>query len=159
MINGREGLIIDMGMCLRVPYPNPNGNGVVSIHQSNGAMRCKITPQGPCGKLPYMSPEVYANRKPFDGAAADVWTCGTILFCMITGNRSYQRPHMSDPQFYWMSQGLRQLLSDWHVNMSEEGKQLLEGMLQVNIQRRLTIDQVRSHPWFDHADAVMDEAR
>lgn len=153
MIDGAEGLIIDMGMCLRVPYLDPSdGSSRTDISGSNGSIRCLINPQGPCGKLPYMSPEVYANRQPFDGAAADVWTCGTILFCMLTGNRSYQRPHMTDPQFYWMSRGLRQLLSDWHVNVSEDAYLLLKGMLEVDPRNRLTLEEVRNHSWFDFPD-------
>ena len=99
-----------------------------------------------------VQPEILASRKPFDGAAADVWTSGTILFCMITGNRSYQRPHITDPQFYWMTQGLRQLLSDWHVKMSDEGFALLKGMLEIDPRKRLSIEEVRSHPWFDFPD-------
>ena len=154
MIDGDEGLIIDMGMCLRVPYVDPNNpDATTDVLSAMGQTpRCLFKPQGPCGKLPYMSPEIYSNRRPFDGSAADVWTSGTILFCMITGNRSYQRPHMSDPQFYWMSQGLRQLLADWNVNFSEDGIKLLEGMLQTDPRRRLTLEEVRRHPWFDEAD-------
>jgi hypothetical protein len=37
------------------------------------------------------SPEVFKNREPFNGELVDVWTLGTILFCMLTGNRSYQQ--------------------------------------------------------------------
>jgi serine/threonine protein kinase len=154
MIDGKEGVIIDMGMCLRVPYMDPtNSTARTDISGSRGqTTRCLFRPQGACGKLPYMDPVIYANRRPFDGAAADVWTCGTILFCMITGNRSYQRPHMSDPQFYWMTQGLRQLLSDWRVNMSEPGIALLHGMLELDPRLRLTIDEVRNHEWFNFPD-------
>ena len=68
---------------------------------------------------------------------------GTIV--VFAGNRSYQRPHLSDPQFYWMSQGLRRLLSDWDVELSEEGITLLEGMLQVDPRLRLTVEEVRNH--------------
>ena len=160
MIDGLEGLIIDLGMCLRVPYLDPQHvDRVTDVRESRGRTpRCVFRPQGPCGKLPYMSPEIYSNRHPFDGAAADVWTSGTILFCMITGNRSYQRPHLSDPQFYWMSQGLRQLLNDWNVNMSETGIQLLEGMLQPNPRLRLTLEEVSQHAWFDAPDDPPDQA-
>jgi serine/threonine protein kinase len=160
MIDKSEGVIIDMGMCLRVPYMDPDdGHARIDVTKANeraptttSATRCLVKPQGACGKLPYMSPEILASRQPFDGAAADVWTSGTILFCMITGNRSYQRPHMTDPQFYWMTQGLRQLLSDWNVIMSDEGIALLQGMLETDPRKRLTIEEVRSHPWFDFPD-------
>ena len=160
MVDGLEGLIIDLGMCLRVPYLDPQHvDRFTDVRGSGGrSPRCFFRPQGPCGKLPYMSPEIYSNRHPFDGAAADVWTSGTILFCMITGNRSYQRPHLSDPQFYWMSQGLRQLLNDWNVNMSETGIQLLEGMLQPNPRLRLTLEEVSQHAWFDEPDDPPDRA-
>lgn len=157
MIDGNEGVIIDMGMCLRVPYMDPTNPDVrTDITKTHGirttATRCLIRPQGACGKLPYMCPEILASRHPFDGEAADVWTSGTILFCMITGNRSYQRPHMTDPQFYWMTQGLRQLLSDWNVYISEEGIELLQGMLEIDPRKRLTLDEVCNHPWFSYPD-------
>lgn len=78
---------------------------------------------------------------------------------MITGNRSYQRPHMTDPQFYWMTQGLRQLLLDWRVNMSEEGIALLKGMLEVDPRKRLTIEEVKNHPWFTFPDQQPSQMR
>uniref|UniRef100_A0A7S3KZ94 Protein kinase domain-containing protein n=1 Tax=Amphora coffeiformis TaxID=265554 RepID=A0A7S3KZ94_9STRA len=134
MLDEDESIIIDLGMCLRVPYRD--------------GRRCLISPQGACGKLPYMSPEIYRNRSPFDGNAADVWTAGTILFCMLTGNRSYQRPHSSDPQFYWMTRDINQLLTDWQIQLTPEGLHLLQNMLQVNPRLRLTIDEVLNHPWF-----------
>ena len=157
MIDGDEGVIIDMGMCLRVPYIDPTNTeartDITQTHRTRTtATRCLIRPQGACGKLPYMCPEILASRQPFDGEAADVWTSGTILFCMITGNRSYQRPHMTDPQFYWMTQGLRQLLSDWNVCISEEGIELLQGMLEIDPRKRLTLDEVCHHPWFRYPD-------
>ena len=71
---------------------------------------------------------------------------------MITGNRSYQRPHLSDPQFYWMSQGLEQLLTDWNVRLSPACVDLLRGMLRTDPRRRLTLEEVRRHPWFDEPD-------
>lgn len=68
MIDQNEGLIIDMGMALRMPYVGAE-DSVKDISEALGdpPQRRLIQPQGPCGKLPYMSPEIYANRKPFDG--------------------------------------------------------------------------------------------
>lgn len=138
MLDEDESVIIDLGMCLRVPYEN--------------GRRCLVAPQGACGKLPYMSPEIYRNRSPFDGNVADTWTAGTILFCMLTGNRSYQRPHSSDPQFYWMTRDVNQLLTDWEIQLSPEGLHLLKNLLQVNPRLRLTIEEVLDHPWFRYPD-------
>lgn len=152
MIDDGNSLIIDMGMAIRVPYTDPNStaNGVTDI--SRGTQRRLILPQGACGKLPYMSPEIYRNRSPFDGEVVDIWTAGTILFCMVTGNRSYARPHDSDAQFYWMTHGLSRLLSDWGIQLSSECAHLMKGMLQVNPKLRLSLDEVEKHPWFAHPD-------
>ena len=158
MIDEKNCLIIDMGMCLRVPYTDPDAPdrskndsfGVTDIIR--GTKRRLLRPQGACGKLPYMSPEIFRNRTPFDGEAVDVWTAGTILFCMVTGNRSYQRPHASDPQFYWMTNGLSRLINDWGVTISEECLHLLQNMMQLDPRMRLTVQEVLDHPWFAPAD-------
>jgi serine/threonine protein kinase len=153
MIDANHCLIIDMGMCLRIPYTdNDNPNSVTDV--KHGTQRRMISPQGACGKLPYMSPEIYRNRTPFDGEAVDIWTAGTILFCMLSGNRSYQRPHSSDPQFYWMTHDMSRLISDWGVTLSDEGLHLLQNMLQVEPRLRLSLDEILNHPWFDHPDVL-----
>lgn len=145
MMDGNGCLIIDMGMCLRVPYTDPNGDGVTDISQ--GTQKRLLKPQGACGKLPYMSPEIYRNRDDFDGEAVDVWTVGTILFCMLSGNRSYETPHKSDAQFYWMTHGIDVLLDDWGVQLSKDALDLLRGMLTVDPSERLTIEEIENHPW------------
>jgi hypothetical protein len=151
MIDGQNSLIIDMGMAIRVPYTDPsNPQNVTDI--TNGIEKRLIAPQGTCGKLPYMSPEIYRNLTPFDGGAVDVWTAGTILFCMVTGNRSYSRPHDSDAQFYWMTHGLSRLLRDWGLKLSAECVHLLKNMLQVDPRLRLTLEEVISHPWLKLPD-------
>jgi serine/threonine protein kinase len=154
MIDGNGCVIIDMGMAIRIPYTDPkNPKLVTDVKQ--GTQRRLIKPQGTCGKLPYMSPEIYRNRQDFDGVLVDVWTAGTILFCMLTGNRSYGKPSPSDPQFYWMTNGLNALLDDWGVQLSPEGVDLLKGMLQVDPRLRLTTEEVLNHSWFRHADEPM----
>lgn len=151
MMDGNKCLIIDMGMCLRIPYTDPNGAQVTDI--TRGTRKRLLKPQGTCGKLPYMSPEIYKNRDDFDGEAVDVWTAGTILFCMLTGNRSYLIPHNADPQFYWMTHGLRELMNDWGVHPSNEALDLLRNMLQIDPRLRLTIDEVEKHAWFTQSEA------
>ena len=146
MMDDKDCLIIDMGMCLRIPYTNPNGTGVTDI--VHGTARRLIKPQGTCGKLPYMSPEIYRNKSDFDGEAVDVWTMGTILFCMLSGNRSYGVPHKSDPQFYWMTRGLPVLMEDWGVKVSQDALDLLSGMMEVDPRLRLTIEEIENHPWY-----------
>lgn len=63
-----EGLIIiDFGMALKIPMDSEGRPGLIS-------------PQGPCGKTNYMSPEILLNDRAFDGFKVDIWACGIILF-------------------------------------------------------------------------------
>lgn len=155
MIDKQNSLIIDMGMCIRMPYSTRNGPPDTVTDISQGTRRRLLKRQGACGKLPYMSPEIFRNQDDFDGEAVDVWTMGTILFCMLSGNRSYERPHESDPQFYWMTRGLVNLLKDWGVVLTDEAVDLLTGMLQVDPRLRLSLEEVANHSWFDHVDEAV----
>jgi serine/threonine protein kinase len=156
-------VIIDLGMCLRVPYsglPEPTtapttASIEAAVDNSTGLARQRrlFTRRTACGKLQYMSPEIYRSRD-FDGAAVDVWTAGTILFCMVTGNRSYERPDRTDRLFRAMTRSLPQLLVDWGVQLSPAGTHLLQNMLQRNPRLRLTIDEVLNHPWMQEPDEV-----
>eukprot|EP00545_Synedropsis_sp_CCMP1620_P007099 CAMPEP_0119006938 /NCGR_PEP_ID=MMETSP1176-20130426/2645_1 /TAXON_ID=265551 /ORGANISM="Synedropsis recta cf, Strain CCMP1620" /LENGTH=430 /DNA_ID=CAMNT_0006958975 /DNA_START=96 /DNA_END=1388 /DNA_ORIENTATION=+ len=145
MMDQNGCVVIDMGMCLRIPYLNEQG---ALVDVTKGKRRLLLSPQGTCGKLPYMAPEIYANRTPFDGEAVDIWSCGTILFCMLSGNRSYQRAHHSDPQFYWMTHDIEMLLKDWAVTLSPEAVDLLKGLLKADPRERLTLTEVLNHSWF-----------
>jgi len=139
--------IIDFGMCLRMP----------ETEAARGFKRPLMTPQGSCGKLFYMSPEVYNNREAFDGEAIDVWSAGVMLFMMLIGSPAYGRPDPSDDCFAWITTGrLPQLLKSWGISLSVEAVDLMEGMLCVDPKKRLTLRQVMNHPWFALADRSSD---
>ena len=74
LVDVNHCLIIDMGMCLRVPYHSPGDNEGRATDVEHGTDRRLIVPMGTCGKKNYMSPEIYANRDNFDGFAVDLWS-------------------------------------------------------------------------------------
>ena len=130
-------LVIDMGMCLRVPFRDPNTN-----------QRYLILPQGVCGKWHYMSPEVCKNQLPFDGPTVDLWAAGVILFLMLTGFPPWERPVMTDERFKYMSNGyLVQMLTEWNVGLSADAMDLLQRMFWLDPTDRLSLEQVCAHPW------------
>lgn len=147
LVNEENSLIIDMGMCLRVPYTDPNNKkGVTDV--SSGTMRRLMKPQGTCGKHNYMSPEIFSNRQPFDGFAIDLWAAGVILYIMITGFPPYDQAHVSDPRFEAIVKGrLLSQLVEWDIILSPEIGDLLQRMLQLSPKKRLSLDQVIRHPW------------
>jgi serine/threonine protein kinase len=117
-------------------------------NQRRRQRRCMILPQGTCGKWHYMSPEIYQDSAPFDGFAVDMWATGVILFLMLTGFPPWERPCRTDERFKYMTQGyLVQMLTEWNVGLSGDAMDLLQRMLWIDPNDRLSLAQVRAHPW------------
>lgn len=86
------------------------------------------------------------------GQAADVWSCGVLLFIMLAGAYPFSRPQdekLSSPQrMHVMLQRILKL--DYHlpphVMVSPEARNLLEGMLVADPDRRITIRRAPAAP-------------
>lgn len=151
MVDGmKQSVIIDMGMCLRVPYTREDGNGVADV--TAGTLRFLINPDIPCGKVPYMSPEILKSQQPFDGFGIDLWGAGVILFMMLTGMPPFQIANADDARYRQISRGgLEQLLRGWGRRLSHSAIDLLQNMLLEDPRQRLTFGEIKDHPW------VLDE--
>jgi serine/threonine protein kinase len=137
MLDGDNVIIIDMGMCLRVPVMNP-------ITKE----RFLITPQGTCGKWQYMSPEICNGATPFDGHAVDLWAVGVILFIMLTGYPPWEKAVLTDERFKFMANGyLVNMLTEWKTGLSGDAMDLLQRMFWLDPIDRLSLEQVWAHPW------------
>jgi len=152
LVDVENCLVIDMGMCLRVPYNSPGRNSVTDVQR--GTSRRLIKPQGVCGKHNYMSPEVFENTKPFDGFCIDLWAAGAILYIMLTGFPAYDQASRADQRFDLIVNGhLTRQLKEWGIILSPEAGDLLQNMLQLNPKDRLTLAEVMSHPWVANGEA------
>ncbi|OEU22219.1 ser/thr kinase [Fragilariopsis cylindrus CCMP1102] len=146
LVHKDGALVIDMGMCLLVPYCEEDPTMCCGLGRLG--RRHLIRPQGTCGKWIYMSPEIYRNEEPFDGFAVDMWATGVILFLMLTGFPPWERACQTDERFHYMTAGyLVQMLTEWEIGLSSDGMDLLQRMLFLDPKDRLSLDQVRAHPW------------
>mmetsp|Transcript_27031 Transcript_27031/g.46113 ORF Transcript_27031/g.46113 Transcript_27031/m.46113 type:complete len:375 (+) Transcript_27031:188-1312(+) len=118
-----RSLVIDFGMCLRIPYST--------------AGRHLITGRHPCGKMAHIAPEILFMQH-FDGHAVDIWAAGTILFYMLTGER-LENPPLVDSVFDGYTG------SD--LGISDVALDLLRRMHRFKPSDRLSLAQVRDHPW------------
>ncbi|GJN08029.1 hypothetical protein PR202_ga25914 [Eleusine coracana subsp. coracana] len=95
-----------------------------------------------CGTPNYVAPEVIEDGG-YDGATADVWSCGVILFILLAGYLPFEDDNIialykkiSEAQFScpsWISAG---------------AKNLITRILDPNPTTRITIAQILEHPWF-----------
>ncbi|KAH7276839.1 hypothetical protein KP509_39G024200 [Ceratopteris richardii] len=95
-----------------------------------------------CGTPNYVAPEVL-NDKGYQGATADLWSCGVILYVLMAGYLPfdeqnlmtlYKKIHKADftcPA--WFSSGARKLISR---------------ILEPNPQKRITIREILENDWF-----------
>jgi serine/threonine protein kinase len=174
LVHQGQCLIIDMGMCLRVPqrddgntneledvrdatqyHHDTNNNEKQQQSYSNWKKRQKnhkrflLKPQGVCRKFKYMSPEIKQNEVPFDGYAVDMWSVGVMLFMMCTGYEPWEIPCDTDTQFYYFTRGyLADMIAKQQgIKLSDELLDLLQWMMVVNPRERPCLSQVCAHPW------------
>lgn len=147
-------LVIDFGMCLRVPYTSKQNPSEIS-DVTGGVMRRLLRPQGTCGKHNYMSPEIFQNKENFDGFAIDLWAAGVILYIMLTGFPPYDHATRADQRFEIIVEGqLMDQLKTWEIEISDDAGDLLQSMLQLNPRDRLSLEQVMNHPWVTNPDVI-----
>jgi serine/threonine protein kinase len=105
------------------------------------------------GSMPYSGPECYFrdlyNNLPYDGRYVDIWSVGVILYIMINARPPFLRSLLRnfgafkrDKHFIALQRG------DNYGNCSAEAKDLISKLLKINPQERLTLEQVKLHPFY-----------
>ncbi len=148
--------IIDLGMCLRIPYINESSGGDVDV--TAGTLRRLMTAAGTCGKIWYMSPEIIRNDDMFDGFAVDLWGAAIILFIMLTGRPPWPFASRQAAEFRVVAidpvpdypnenYGIGRLLREMGKEISQQASDLLQRMLRNNPRERLSLLEILQHPW------------
>jgi serine/threonine-protein kinase SRK2 len=75
---------------------------------------------------------------------ADIWSCGIILFAMLFG----RYPFNARERDYVKKIVEAKFVLPSDVPVSEECKNLLNGMLRADPKQRLPMDSIKAHPWF-----------
>ncbi|GAA0142578.1 hypothetical protein LIER_03442 [Lithospermum erythrorhizon] len=95
-----------------------------------------------CGTPAYVAPEVI-NRKGYDGAKADVWSCGVILYVLLAG---YLPFHESNLVKMYRKIGKAQYkCPGW---FPPEARKLLARILDPNPNTRISIAKIKENSWF-----------
>jgi serine/threonine protein kinase len=108
----------------------------------------------PCGSPPYIAPELITTGTYTQ--AADIWSLGIVLYALATG----RMPFFDDD----IGKLCRQIVAKpivYPPSLSEDLRDLLKQMLCRNPSSRITIDQIKQHPWFptEQYAAVMEASR
>jgi serine/threonine protein kinase len=120
----------------------------VSGRDGSGYCKTKL------GTESYMAPEIHA-RRPYIGTSVDLFACAIILFIMITQHPPFTRAEPNDPFYRLLCANRADLFWKAHAKnkpnglefFSEEFRNLITSMLQFDPAHRLTMAEVKSHPW------------
>ena len=111
----------------------------LSAYVEDGAATRLVTP---CGSPHYAAPEVILGL-PYLGPPTDVWSCGVILFALLTGKLPFVETDMKK-QFRKIKDGTYTIPS----YLGREARHMIEKMMTVRVDRRLTVENVQQHLWF-----------
>ncbi|KAJ6992533.1 CBL-interacting serine/threonine-protein kinase 23-like [Populus alba] len=95
-----------------------------------------------CGTPNYVAPEVI-NNKGYDGAKADLWSCGVILFVLMAGYLPFEESNL-------MALYKKIFKADFTCPpwFSSSAKKLIKRILDPNPSTRITISELIENEWF-----------
>ncbi|KAL5020551.1 hypothetical protein ScPMuIL_003443 [Solemya velum] len=99
-----------------------------------------------CGTVPYVAPEVFC-RKPYHAEPSDIWSCAIILVALLAGELPWDEPSYGCREYCdWKD--CKITLSPW-IKIDNLALSLLRKLLVENPAKRYTLDQIKSHRWFN----------
>ncbi|XP_030947289.1 CBL-interacting serine/threonine-protein kinase 8-like isoform X1 [Quercus lobata] len=96
-----------------------------------------------CGTPNYVAPEVLSH-KGYDGAVADVWSCGVILYVLMAGYLPFDELDLTT--LYSKIDKAEFSCPSW---FPVAAKSLIHRILDPNPETRITIEQIRNDEWFN----------
>ncbi|XP_043711642.1 CBL-interacting serine/threonine-protein kinase 21-like isoform X2 [Telopea speciosissima] len=95
-----------------------------------------------CGSPCYVAPEVIAYKK-YDGASADIWSCGVILFELLAGRLPFDDRNLMN--LYRKISRTEYTCPEW---FTASQRKLLFRILEPMPKRRMTVAEILQDEWF-----------
>ncbi|XP_023007674.1 SNF1-related protein kinase catalytic subunit alpha KIN10-like isoform X1 [Cucurbita maxima] len=95
-----------------------------------------------CGSPNYAAPEVISG-KLYAGPEVDIWSCGVILYALLCGFLPFESENIA-----LLYQKIKNGVYRIPNFISPAARNLISRILVVDPLRRITIPQIRQHPWF-----------
>ncbi|GAB4859284.1 CBL-interacting serine/threonine-protein kinase 3 [Ancistrocladus abbreviatus] len=106
-----------------------------------------------CGTPNYVAPEVL-NDRGYDGATADLWSCGVILFVLFAGYLPFDDSNLMN--LYKKISAAEFTCPPW---LSFSARKLITRILDPDPMTRITIPEILEDEWFkkDYKPPVFDD--
>ncbi|KAI1293765.1 Testis-specific serine/threonine-protein kinase 1 [Halotydeus destructor] len=98
-----------------------------------------------CGTRAYMAPEIHSM--PYDGQIADIWSCGVILFELVTLKKPFDDNLPEEKMIEIQKKQLFTFPDAKLLPLSDEVKDLIRLMLDPNVDKRPSATACLKHKW------------
>ncbi|XP_076928862.1 CBL-interacting serine/threonine-protein kinase 7-like [Bidens hawaiensis] len=95
-----------------------------------------------CGTPAFTAPEII-RRRGYDGVKADAWSCGVILFNLLTGYLPFDDSNL--PDMYRKMFNREIVFPDW---ISKQPRVIIRKLLDPNPKTRMSIESLMGVSWF-----------
>lgn len=95
-----------------------------------------------CGTPAYVAPEVL-RKKGYDGAKSDIWSCGVILFVLLSGFLPFQTENIM--KLYRKIFKAEYQFPSW---ISCDARKLISRILVADPEKRISVSEIMINPWF-----------
>ena len=100
-----------------------------------------------CGSPCYASPEMISGKE-YNGLYSDLWSCGVVLYCMLTGKLPFDDEDIK--QLYRKIQNARYKMPEY---LSDIAKDFLSRILRTNPEKRIKLEEIKRHPFYTIGEA------
>eukprot|EP00192_Tetraselmis_astigmatica_P004751 CAMPEP_0117653568 /NCGR_PEP_ID=MMETSP0804-20121206/3264_1 /TAXON_ID=1074897 /ORGANISM="Tetraselmis astigmatica, Strain CCMP880" /LENGTH=473 /DNA_ID=CAMNT_0005459759 /DNA_START=382 /DNA_END=1803 /DNA_ORIENTATION=- len=95
-----------------------------------------------CGTPEFTAPEIVQGRE-YDGPSVDIWSLGVMFFELLAGYLPFKATDHKE-LFKLITKGV---YVSPPADVSLEALSLINSMLQVKVEKRITLDEIQCHPW------------
>lgn len=120
------------------------------------------------GTPSYAAPEILLKQS-YSGAAVDLFACGVILFVMYTGSPPFVSAMKQDSYYkfivnnsmttFWNYHEKNKVKVDGKNFYSDSFRDLIGSMLAFEPDKRLSLAQIKDHPWYNGEVADIKDVR
>ena len=96
-----------------------------------------------CGSPCYIPPEML-KEMGYNGEETDIWSAGIILYLMLCGTLPF---YEEDNQLLYQ----KIIKGEYTIPkyLSEEAKDIIKQILEVDPKKRINFEKIKKHPWFN----------
>lgn len=136
--------------------PNIGGGGIGIVKLTDFGLSKQIyqtNTKTPCGTVGYTAPEVVRDERY--SMKVDMWGIGCVLYTMLCGFPPFYDDKI-DILTEKISRGEYTFLQPWWDEISDGAKNCVARLLEVDPEKRYTIDQFLNDPWLNKYDTEIN---